>query len=390
MGPSALYGSDAVAGVVNYTLKRDFNGTESQVRYQNTAEADAGFFNFNTVTGFSKEASQLLLVFDYSSQNAQFRWDRDWGDASNGTDLDSLNWLEFSATSGYPSAYVTSSSGDFATSSNTYSTQDLLTFGPGSAEYEAIETDPNNSASHFPEWESWSAFGTYVYEINPTAKVSLDFGYNFREGLNVLHPLALSSQSDFASTAGVGLNNPYNPFGINRTDGGIPEAVQVCWRLQDVGNRTHDFEDETLRFAGDWQMEIYPGWQFNFGGQWMRGDVTFTRQGFLDREATLQALNASDPQEALNVWGAFSGGPTEDNNANILSGLVANPRQDAGSEMALFDILLQGALLEMPAGPLRFLVGGEWRDEQFSENSDSASAAGEIIQISGRNNAGDR
>lgn len=389
-GASALYGSDAVAGVVNYILKKDFRGVEAQVGYQNTAEEDAGFFNFNATAGYSKESWQMLVVVDYSSQNAQFRRDRDWGDSSDGTDRDSLNWLNFSAASGYPSAYVVGTSGDFATSPDPYTTGDLLSFGSGSEQYAALETDPNDRASHFPEWESWSAFGAFTRQISPTSELSLDFGYNFRDGLNVLHPLALSSQTDFPGVTGVGVDNPYNPFGVNRTDGGTPENVNIRWRLRDAGNRTHDFEDETWRVAGDWKSEITPGWQLNVGGQWMRGDVFFTRGGFLDRQATLEALNASDPQEALNVWGGFSGAPQADNNAAILPGLVAVPRQEASSEMLLADILLQGTLRELKAGPLRLLVGGEWRDEQFAESSDAASAAGEIIQINGRNNSGDR
>lgn len=77
-GASAIYGADAVAGVVNYVLRDDFNGFEVSSSYGNsTAETDEGRFNLNAVYGKSDDKQSLILIADYYKKNAFFDRDRD-------------------------------------------------------------------------------------------------------------------------------------------------------------------------------------------------------------------------------------------------------------------------------------------------------------------------
>ena len=78
-GASAIYGADAIAGVVNYVLRDDFDGFEVQASYGNsTAESDEGKFNLNAVWGHTDDRQSLLLVADYYKRNAFFDRDRDF------------------------------------------------------------------------------------------------------------------------------------------------------------------------------------------------------------------------------------------------------------------------------------------------------------------------
>lgn len=77
-GASAIYGADAVAGVVNYILRDDFDGFEISSSYGNsTAETDEGKFNINAVWGRSDDRQSLILIGDYFKRNAFFDRDRD-------------------------------------------------------------------------------------------------------------------------------------------------------------------------------------------------------------------------------------------------------------------------------------------------------------------------
>ncbi|HKS36734.1 MAG TPA: TonB-dependent receptor plug domain-containing protein, partial [Verrucomicrobiae bacterium] len=60
-GGSALYGADAIAGVVNFILKKNYNGAEFNAYYGNTTETDAGTQTYSFVTGSSDEDSSFLV-----------------------------------------------------------------------------------------------------------------------------------------------------------------------------------------------------------------------------------------------------------------------------------------------------------------------------------------
>ncbi|MEL6662291.1 MAG: TonB-dependent receptor [Pseudomonadota bacterium] len=77
-GASAIYGADAVAGVVNYILRDDFDGFEIEASYGNsTADSDEGKFNVNAVWGHSDDRQSIILIGDYFKRNAFFDRDRD-------------------------------------------------------------------------------------------------------------------------------------------------------------------------------------------------------------------------------------------------------------------------------------------------------------------------
>ncbi|MEM9233266.1 MAG: TonB-dependent receptor [Pseudomonadota bacterium] len=78
-GASAIYGADAIAGVVNYVLRDDFNGFEVQATYGNsTAETDEGRVGLNAVWGRANDTRSVMLIADYYKRNAFFDRDRDF------------------------------------------------------------------------------------------------------------------------------------------------------------------------------------------------------------------------------------------------------------------------------------------------------------------------
>jgi len=76
-GGSAIYGADAIAGVVNFILKKNYNGSEFNAYYGNTTKTDVGTQNYSFVMGSSDEKSSFLVGGSYFKQNALFSKDRD-------------------------------------------------------------------------------------------------------------------------------------------------------------------------------------------------------------------------------------------------------------------------------------------------------------------------
>jgi len=75
-GASAIYGADAVAGVVNIKMKRGLDGTQVMINYGNTTNKDSGEFIASVITGAQTANASAMVGFNYSKKNAIFNSDR--------------------------------------------------------------------------------------------------------------------------------------------------------------------------------------------------------------------------------------------------------------------------------------------------------------------------
>lgn len=75
-GASAIYGSDAIAGVVNFVLRRDFEGAESSIDYQFDEDSGYDLFTANQTFGVRWGTGGLLASYDYSERSALRSSDR--------------------------------------------------------------------------------------------------------------------------------------------------------------------------------------------------------------------------------------------------------------------------------------------------------------------------
>ncbi|HEY6853035.1 MAG TPA: TonB-dependent receptor, partial [Gemmatimonadales bacterium] len=77
-GASAVYGSDAIAGVVNIITRRNYNGTEVGSLYGISGHGDAQTFDAHVTTGRSDERSSAMFSVRYFNQKDSWLRDRDW------------------------------------------------------------------------------------------------------------------------------------------------------------------------------------------------------------------------------------------------------------------------------------------------------------------------
>jgi outer membrane receptor protein involved in Fe transport len=75
-GASAIYGSDAVAGVVNVILKPDYNGAETTLRYGDSTDGGGGDRQFDQTVGLSGERGGFILTYEHLDQNQLFASER--------------------------------------------------------------------------------------------------------------------------------------------------------------------------------------------------------------------------------------------------------------------------------------------------------------------------
>ncbi|MEJ0086094.1 MAG: TonB-dependent receptor plug domain-containing protein [Pseudomonadota bacterium] len=77
-GNSAVYGSDAIAGVVNFILKKDFEGLQFRGQGGQSSEGDAGNYYASVLAGtnFWDDRGNIAANFEYARQDAFFASDR--------------------------------------------------------------------------------------------------------------------------------------------------------------------------------------------------------------------------------------------------------------------------------------------------------------------------
>lgn len=76
-GASATYGADAIAGVINYVLRKDFEGVEVNASYGNShASSDDGKLNLNLIAGRNFGDANLTVFFDYYDRKPLYDRDR--------------------------------------------------------------------------------------------------------------------------------------------------------------------------------------------------------------------------------------------------------------------------------------------------------------------------
>ncbi|RUO36771.1 TonB-dependent receptor [Aliidiomarina shirensis] len=76
-GASATYGADAIAGVINYVLRRDFEGAEVNISYGNSeASSNDGKLNVNVIAGKNYGDTNITAFFDYYDREPLYDRDR--------------------------------------------------------------------------------------------------------------------------------------------------------------------------------------------------------------------------------------------------------------------------------------------------------------------------
>jgi len=160
-GASAIYGADAVAGVINYILKKDYQGAELNVSYGNsTASSDEGKYNLNFVYGGELAGGNFTVFADHFERNAFSAQDRDF--TKSPLLQNSYSYLSKTPNIYYNSSNIQDDDGNYLEIANPECKTELVTteYGEDICAYYGNEDGQLNS-----ERESSSAGFIFTKEI---------------------------------------------------------------------------------------------------------------------------------------------------------------------------------------------------------------------------------
>lgn len=319
-GASVVYGADAVAGVANFNLRKNFTGVDVTTSYGATADQrDAKRRRTDVTMGANLDGGRGNVVLSIGKTKAD---PLTQGERSYGvTSLSSTTGLPSGSGTTVPAAFST---GVPATGGNAAALAGTFQIDPASGRLvQPVQTynfNPPNFYQTGLDRTQATALGNY--KINDYVQA-----YSEIFVTNSKVASALAPTGTFSNTFNIPIGNPYIPQAAREqicARRGIPAAncvagnstivpLLVNRRFTELGPRYNDFDNKTLQYTLGLKGEIAYDWTYD--ASWTRGtaDQTQQRRNWGSLAKVTQALNALSTTTCvvntngcvpLNVFGA--------------------------------------------------------------------------------------
>lgn len=327
-GASAVYGADAVAGVVNFVLKKNFQGVEASGSYGVSEEGDAKRYRTDLTlgAGFADGKGNVALSVGQAKTNPLTQGDRDFSTFS----INSANGSAGGSATAVPSFFTITPPSELSAAQ--WAARNLngaRQIDPAAGRLTTSQALYNfNPPNYFiTPLDRTQMTALAEYSINDNAQIYADLFYT-RSKLE----LNLASTGTFGNVFDVPIGNPYMPEAMRQQIctalAGTSRAITNCAvgstqtvnmivnrRITEIGPRINDFDNETsqytvgikgtLPFLENWGYDAYmsSGRAFQVSTRKNWGSLARTRQA-LDAVSTTACRNTANGCVPLNVFGA--------------------------------------------------------------------------------------
>lgn len=340
-GASAIYGSDAVAGVVNIIPRRSFDGVEAMVRYgagDSFDERSAGI-----VWGKTWSDGQLMFAYETAERSALNGADRDF----YSSDLTSRGGGDYRITR-CPLGTLTAGGISYAIPQGGLTDANVGSLVAGTANY----CDTQIGQDLLPKQSYNTMNMTYTQRLNETVEIFADAFLSKRE----------YERAGAYNTATLSVPES-NAFFV-RPDGFAGSAYTIDY------NFANDGRGNGYGHAKSYQ--ITPGIRFNLGGDWrleMLAGIGRTHDSAdgdygLDNAALNAALASSDPATAFDPYGL--GRTSASTLATIFNQTTRSPTI---GRLRSFESRVDGTLFSLPGGAVKLATGYEHQKIEVSLGS---------------------
>ncbi|SEA34843.1 TonB-dependent receptor plug domain-containing protein [Microbulbifer marinus] len=394
-GASAVYGSDAIAGVVNIITRDNFEGAEFSTSFGETSEGDGRKEEASFTFGTSTDNGNFVVSGYYADQQPIWAGDREY---SQEEIWFHPYWDPQGQTPGGSSATPWGNHG--GSDGNRY------TQGPEFGDWRTYNgaTDAYNYApanyTQTPN-ERWgvSAFGNYnLGDLGALKNVeaSAEFMYTHRGSQRLIAPEPLAPLAFFGHAAPYSDLNYYNQqFGPKNADGETMVLNDWRRRMVETGGRDQVHETNThqitLALAGE-----LGDWNWDLSALYGENDANIIDKGYFNLERVAEAVGptfvdsagnvlcSSDGTEGgvidgcvpLNVFGVP--GTDTQITAEMLEYISGNyvSITEGGNDMSAVQFNIGGNVIDLPAGPLGMAFGLEHRKVSGFSQPDSLQLLG--------------
>lgn len=420
-GASSIYGTDAVAGVINYITKRDFVGTELALRYAETEVGDGREYRATLTHGFTfgESRGRALIVADFYDRDPIFARNRDFAAEADHSYLAPAPWnvstnTTFnarSATSEYGNYMLgtVAANGTFTAGRTTgvpatlVATSGQFFLAPAATASGAVfqtTTPPREGLSNTYYWNNntyrviqpqstrGNLYASAEYDVSAQLTTFVEFTSYQARSVTVREADGITASTD--GDIIVPATNPYNPFGTRfwsptgapNSDGtprltGTPGAVRISnKRLTDLAERTAIVNTSVYRGVAGLRGKFFDSWTWEAAGLWSESRVEDEENGPSRKSLLINAINQTDPALAFNP---FTRSFAVQNNTLVVTGPYTNPESVQSTFRSKFvrsgitklrsgDVRASGNVYEIWGGNhIAAAIGGEYRFEAYDD-----------------------
>ncbi|WP_253201554.1 TonB-dependent receptor plug domain-containing protein [Sphingomonas quercus] len=403
-GASAVYGSDAIAGAVNFILKDNFQGIEATANYGINERGDGAQRKFDVTIGMNApdDRGNVAMSFSYTKVDGFTQDDRSWSRTPL-ADNSAHTAFVYSGSGNIPYTRIPLSAAQIA------SLQGLAPATTPGCSVTSVRFQANGTPTRYCSPEDSYNYAAYNYlqrpltRFNATALGHYDLSDHitaFMEAYYVnvqnnsvlapdsLTPLTPDPANPLTTTLKVRyINNPALPtvvsnfFNNNQQvfdprHTGIASITGAGLRTEDFGTRRSYYERNSFDFTGGLRGDIDLGgrnFKWEVFGQYMRNREDTRNLGFVNSARLTQALDATTSANGsvvcvsgstgcvpLNIFGAI----------NPAAAAFVTPERDSRSTFtrSVAGASIAGSLFDLPAGPVSVAVGAEYRRDYYQSN----------------------
>ena len=397
-GAGAIYGADAVAGVINVIMKKDYQGTMlSAYGSINNASASVNETKWQMLTGMANEKAHFVFSSEYETANGLYSPDRSVPALANGTSATGNPGTTYNASEGLPSGFVAlpwyvnpNVTRGLTNASQIPAGFNPLAAVPSTAKNAAIAASNAilgasspvlyGNGPRFPyplyttlyrPYEKYDFSGSFEYKlINDSVKLFSDAYYVNYQSESQLAPSPLS-----------GLSVPANNYWVSQvfpSMAGTTNQLTQNYRAVELGPRIYKNNFDEFRFDGGLRGKISDStWNWEAGYLYDKNTQLQTASGGLVY-SKLDTLLQDTTSGAWNPFGYTPIGGSSDVNGNTVLALADSAYTRWINLVQSFDLRAGGNVVELPAGPLAISAGMDSRHENFDQIPDLATKDGLI------------
>ena len=388
-GASAVYGSDALAGVVNIILRKDFTGAIGQVELGTSRYSDGDSYKAGFIVGggdLSRDKWNGFINFE-ASKNDEIHYrdrDRKWigkGDTREwGYDPLGSQWtrgfrIGNTQDSRAPQGAVRNGTGSGAWVNATPCSSVPTAIRPTIAGDNGCSFDMGQWRSFLPDTETMNIFARGTYAINANWEAYAELSYSKSKTQFDVEPLLTPGTliGPYGIRGyGTGINvpeltlaptHPDNPFGI---------PARFRYSFTEFGAQRRINDTDASRFVVGIKGSNW-GWDFDAG--YMHGEST------LDQDYTV--LRTQGVIDAFNKPNSATFGYRFNNNAANTdaqrASLLTHGISNAKTKLDVVDARGSRELMQLQGGPLALAIGGEYRKTYVNTPSQSGTEDGSVM-----------
>ena len=395
-GASATYGTDAIAGVINFITRKDYKGVTVGAEVQIPEESGGEVYTGSLLGGFGDLATQgwnAYGSFNYRAAKPMSGTERDF---SRSAFIPDHGFNALSPTT-FPGNYSQTVAG-VTTISNTNpslpgcfpptSVNSGPTFAQGGLGLgtNVCGADTQTFTYQIPEQDQWSAFlrGSLALGTNNTAYVEYFHSYNKLTTVVAPSPetgLTMTPISPFYPGNGI---TPITNPALNAT-----QPISVSWRTTVLGSRINEQENDTQRIVAGFEGSA-AGWDYQAAALWSKSEIDneFVN-GYPGTTALRNGVTGIGGAPFLNPFGDQSAAGV----AYLQSSTVLGVVQEGEGELRSVSGIASRQFSQLPGGPITAAVGAEFREEEMVYRTDvlkASQAASSGLAGAGALREGDR